>query len=143
LERLEAKWTSGTAIHETLFILDLLLHLIWVLTFKEKLGSLSVHKANKFSLLIINLVSIMASIEEGSADNKIVTIDSVASNMINDETNAAASPLEEMSRLSSVGKMYDINGDGVLDEAEQAMRDLDETGRGYLTNDKVYELMVE
>lgn len=45
--------------------------------------------------------------------------------------------------LSDVGKMYDIDGDGKLDEAEQAMRDMDKTGRGYLTNDKVYELMLE
>jgi Ca2+-binding EF-hand superfamily protein len=49
----------------------------------------------------------------------------------------------EESRLSDVGKLYDVNGDGKLDEAEQAMRDMDETGRGYLTNEKVYELMLE
>jgi len=30
-----------------------------------------------------------------------------------------------------------------VDEAEQAMRDLDTSGRGHLTNDKVFELMTE
>lgn len=39
--------------------------------------------------------------------------------------------------LSEVSKQYDANGDGKLDEAEQAMRNLDTEGRGYLTNDKV------
>jgi hypothetical protein len=45
--------------------------------------------------------------------------------------------------LSRVSQMYDINGDGELDEAERAMRNLDTTGRGYLTNEKIYELMNE
>jgi hypothetical protein len=44
------------------------------------------------------------------------------------------------SRLSAVSKKYDVNGDGKLDEAEQAMRDLDKEGRGFLTNDKVYSI---
>lgn len=44
-------------------------------------------------------------------------------------------------KLSVVSKMYDIRGDGELDEAELAMRQMDKSGRGYLTNDKVYELM--
>lgn len=48
---------------------------------------------------------------------------------------------QKRNMLSRVSQMYDINGDGVLDEAERAMRNLDDTGRGYLTNDKVYELM--
>ncbi len=47
------------------------------------------------------------------------------------------------SRLSAVSKMYDIDGDGTLDEAEQAMRDMDKTGRGYLTNEKIHDLMTE
>lgn len=45
--------------------------------------------------------------------------------------------------LSDLSAKYDINGDGELDEAEQAMRNMDQTGRGYLTNDKVYGLMQE
>lgn len=48
---------------------------------------------------------------------------------------------QKQTMLSRVSQMYDINGDGMLDEAERAMRELDETGRGYLTNEKVYELM--
>mmetsp|Transcript_25041 Transcript_25041/g.35796 ORF Transcript_25041/g.35796 Transcript_25041/m.35796 type:complete len:317 (-) Transcript_25041:32-982(-) len=44
-------------------------------------------------------------------------------------------------KLSTVSRMYDIRGDGELDEAELAMRHMDTSGRGYLTNDKVYELM--
>jgi len=43
--------------------------------------------------------------------------------------------------LSSVAKMYDIDGDGQLDEAELAMRQMDKSHRGYLTNEKVYDLM--
>jgi len=47
------------------------------------------------------------------------------------------------SRMSTVSKMYDIDGDGQLDEAEQAMRDMDKSNRGYLTNEKVYKMMQE
>lgn len=44
-------------------------------------------------------------------------------------------------RLSVISKKYDLDGDGQLDAAEQAMRDMDKSGRGFLTQDKVYELM--
>jgi hypothetical protein len=44
-------------------------------------------------------------------------------------------------KLSSVSKMYDVNNDGELDDAELAMRNLDKSKRGYLSNEKVYELM--
>ena len=37
----------------------------------------------------------------------------------------------------------DIDGDGQLDEAELAMRRMDTSGRGYLTNEKVLGLMTE
>lgn len=47
----------------------------------------------------------------------------------------------ERSKLSNVGEKYDINGDGKLDEAEQQLRNMDKSGRGYLTNEKVYTLM--
>lgn len=46
-------------------------------------------------------------------------------------------------RLSTVSRMYDVDGDGKLNDAELAMRDMDQSGRGYLTNDKVYALMIE
>jgi hypothetical protein len=45
-----------------------------------------------------------------------------------------------MSRLSA---LYDVNGDGVLNEAERALKNMDTSGRGYLTNEKVYGLMEE
>lgn len=48
-----------------------------------------------------------------------------------------------MRKLSTTARMYDVNGDGVLDETEMAMRNLDKSGRGFLTNDKVYKLMRE
>ena len=46
-------------------------------------------------------------------------------------------------KLSSISKLYDINGDGELDAAESAMRDMDVSNRGFLTNDKIYSLMQE
>jgi hypothetical protein len=45
--------------------------------------------------------------------------------------------------LSVVSKMYDVDGDGKLDESEQAMRNMDTDNRGYLTNEKVYKVMLE
>mmetsp|Transcript_30429 Transcript_30429/g.73401 ORF Transcript_30429/g.73401 Transcript_30429/m.73401 type:complete len:350 (+) Transcript_30429:198-1247(+) len=46
-------------------------------------------------------------------------------------------------KLSTVSKMYDVDGDGKLDAAELAMRAMDKSGRGYLTNDTVYKMMKE
>jgi hypothetical protein len=46
-------------------------------------------------------------------------------------------------RLSSISKKYDIGGKGMLDEAEQAMRDMDSENLGYLTNEKVYRILKE
>jgi hypothetical protein len=47
------------------------------------------------------------------------------------------------STLSMTSKMYDVDGDGKLDVAEKAMRDMDTDNRGYLTNEKVYKVMLE
>jgi hypothetical protein len=44
--------------------------------------------------------------------------------------------------LSRTSKLYDIDGDGKLDGTEQAMRDMDTENRGFLTNEKVYEVML-
>ncbi|KAL3827651.1 hypothetical protein ACHAXA_000524 [Cyclostephanos tholiformis] len=46
-------------------------------------------------------------------------------------------------KLSTFSKKYDVNGDGTLDAAEMAMRDMDDSMRGYLTNEKVYAMMQE
>lgn len=46
-------------------------------------------------------------------------------------------------KLSTFSKQYDTNGDGILDAAERAMRDMDDSRRGYLTNEKVYAMMQE
>jgi hypothetical protein len=45
--------------------------------------------------------------------------------------------------LSVTSKMFDVDGDGQLDDAEKAMRDMDTDNNGYLTNDKVYKVMLE
>lgn len=45
--------------------------------------------------------------------------------------------------LSKVSRMYDVDGDGKLDAAEQAMRDMDSQNLGYLPNDKVYTIFQE
>jgi hypothetical protein len=45
--------------------------------------------------------------------------------------------------LSITSRKYDVDGDGKLDEAEQSMRDMDTDNVGYLTNEKVYKIMLE
>jgi len=73
----------------------------------------------------------------------VASIDSAIATPQDDDIEAPSSSSTRRpgKRLSTVSEMYDINHDGKLDEAELAMRDLDKSGRGYLTNDKVYELM--
>mmetsp|Transcript_2598 Transcript_2598/g.5537 ORF Transcript_2598/g.5537 Transcript_2598/m.5537 type:complete len:369 (-) Transcript_2598:65-1171(-) len=44
-------------------------------------------------------------------------------------------------KLSAVSRMYDVDGDGVLNETEKAMRDLDGSDRGFISNEKVYKIM--
>jgi hypothetical protein len=51
--------------------------------------------------------------------------------------------LPATSMLSDISKKYDVDGDGKLDAAEQAMRDMDTENRGHLSNEKVYKLMLE
>lgn len=46
-------------------------------------------------------------------------------------------------KMSVVSKAYDLDGDGKLDEAEQAMRDLDTENKGELSKDQIYALMKE
>lgn len=45
------------------------------------------------------------------------------------------------SRLSFISKAYDIRHEGKLDETEQKMRAMDREGRGYLTNQQVYDIL--
>jgi Ca2+-binding EF-hand superfamily protein len=84
---------------------------------------------------IIPATELISTIRSDDCDTDVSTFSDVEM-----DNNAE---MQNHNRLSRVSKMYDINGDGVLDEAERAMRELDETGRGYLTNEKVYELMSE
>ena len=54
-----------------------------------------------------------------------------------------SSTVKRVARLSTVSRMYDVDGDGVLDEAEMAMRNMDKSGRGHLSNETVYKMMHE
>ncbi|KAL7519242.1 hypothetical protein ACHAWX_004027 [Stephanocyclus meneghinianus] len=46
-------------------------------------------------------------------------------------------------KLSDVSKAYDLDGDGVLNTTEQAMRDMDIENKGHLTKEQVYEIVKE
>lgn len=56
-------------------------------------------------------------------------------------TNGRALRHAESSRLSMVSKQYDIRGEGELDETEQKMRAMDVEGRGYISNEQVYQIL--
>lgn len=59
----------------------------------------------------------------------------------NNEPIDDAQDQDRPNRLSVVSRKYDLDGDGVLDEAEQAMRNLDKSGRGFLKSEEVYDMM--
>jgi len=55
-------------------------------------------------------------------------------------TDAAAAG-ESPRALSAVSKLYDVDGDGVLNDAERALRELDTENEGRLSNQKVLQIM--
>ena len=57
--------------------------------------------------------------------------------------NNSSTKQRRIGRLSTVSRMYDVDGDGELDEAEQQMRNMDKSGRGHLSNETVYKMMQE
>lgn len=59
------------------------------------------------------------------------------------DTNKTSSVKQRSPLLSVISKQYDVDGDGKLNEAEQAMRDMDKENLGHLTNDKVYTVFQE
>lgn len=71
------------------------------------------------------------------ADNKVDQTEE------KEEDHVAESHNNRLKRLTTVSRFYDIDGDGQLDEAEQAMRDMDQSRRGHLTNEQVYQMMVQ
>ena len=60
-----------------------------------------------------------------------------------DKPTGLSARFKSTKKLTAVSAMYDLDGDGVLDEAEQAMRDRDLSGRGYLTNEEIYAITRE
>jgi hypothetical protein len=44
-------------------------------------------------------------------------------------------------RLTKISAQYDLDGDGILDEAEQAMRDRDINNNGFLSNEEIYDIV--
>ena len=75
--------------------------------------------------------------------DKDVTLENAEEGNLDGGLRHRAPPVPFTSKLSVTSKKFDVDGDGKLDEAEQALRDMDTENRGYLTNDKVYKVMVE
>jgi len=69
--------------------------------------------------------------------------ETVDSDSAEDIALAKAIALKKKERLTTISRAYDLDGDGILDEAEQAMRDRDEDGRGHLTNEEIYAIVQE
>ncbi|KAL7470482.1 hypothetical protein ACHAXS_010727, partial [Conticribra weissflogii] len=55
----------------------------------------------------------------------------------------SSAPSKSKRELSIAAAAYDLDGDGILDETEQAMRSRDRSGRGYLTNDEIFGIVSE
>jgi len=80
------------------------------------------------------------SSEEADANGKDVDPVSVHEEF-DDEQIPEKNGEKKQRSLSRFSMVYDIDGDGRLDNLEQKMRDLDEENRGHITNDKVYAIL--
>ena len=55
----------------------------------------------------------------------------------------SASDFASSKKLSVISKAYDRDNKGYLDQTEQKMREMDDSGRGHVPNGVVYDLMQE
>eukprot|EP00585_Thalassiosira_rotula_P002591 CAMPEP_0196138286 /NCGR_PEP_ID=MMETSP0910-20130528/5974_1 /TAXON_ID=49265 /ORGANISM="Thalassiosira rotula, Strain GSO102" /LENGTH=336 /DNA_ID=CAMNT_0041398869 /DNA_START=256 /DNA_END=1266 /DNA_ORIENTATION=+ len=84
----------------------------------------------------------MTSIQKDPESSTIATTMDIESSIPSTNNNdASTTPPPPLRKLSSTAEKYDIDGDGKLNDAERAMRNMDKSNRGYITNDKVYEMM--
>jgi hypothetical protein len=87
-----------------------------------------------------------------SPNNEATTAVSFANEVEEEQAAAAASTLnrkasselrqcKDRASLSQSAKAWDLDGDGELDDAELALREMDKSHRGTLTKDQMYKLM--
>ena len=78
-----------------------------------------------------------------SDDDATVDSDSGESLPIPEKQSSSFAMKKRKKRLTTISRKYDLDGDGILDDAEQAMRDRDVANRGFLTNDEIYTIVQE
>jgi len=98
----------------------------------------SINTAEKATIIRVD-----SSIPEESQleDNGIPMTDQVSS--ILPSRRAPTKRNDPSLQLSLTSRKYDIDGDGKLDDAEKAMRDMDTEGHGTLANVEVYKIVKE
>jgi len=79
---------------------------------------------------------------EGAMDEEKNIDDGIVVHPVNSSCGRRRDSLKYQ-KLSTIARMYDVDGDGELNGAEQKMYEMDKSRRGYLTNDKVYAMMQE
>jgi hypothetical protein len=91
-----------------------------------------------------NKIDKLSTSKMTTTESNMDTFEDVENGMRQRTTGKHPSALASTNKaLSEVSMMYDVDGDGKLDESEQAMRNMDTDNRGYLTNEKVYKVMLE
>jgi hypothetical protein len=78
-----------------------------------------------------------------TTENNIIDADTLEEGLRQRNPSALTPTGRAKSTMSVTSKMYDVDGDGKLDAVEKSMRQMDTENRGYLTNEKVYKIMLE
>ena len=85
--------------------------------------------------------------EMGQQQQQVTFQDGTASAAAPQDANTLVTPTaagaSTSKQLSVVSKAYDRGNKGYLDQTEQKMREMDESGRGHVPNNVVYDLMQE
>ena len=85
--------------------------------------------------------------EMGQQQQQQVTFQDGTASAVPQDANTLVTPTaagaSASKQLSVVSKAYDRGNKGYLDQTEQKMREMDESGRGHVPNNVVYDLMQE
>jgi len=81
----------------------------------------------------------------GAADDHAVVADAASAappgGASSDHSSNANGAKPAPRKLSTFSRLYDVDGDGQLDDAELAVMALDASRKGFVSNDRVYGLM--